>query len=178
MTKFVNMLEQIVRGAGVLGAIIVLPLVVIMVWEVFVRYALNSPTLWAFEVSYMLMGTSFVLGIGYTFQLHGHVRVDFFYGYVSNRGRAIIDLIAYVVMLVFTIWLLFGLWDHLIYAIKHGETSGESAWNPVVWPFRTIFILGFAVFLLQLIAETIKCIYVISGRHPPGCIPENMKVGI
>lgn len=178
MSRLVNLLESIVRGFGYLAAILVLPLIAAMIWEVFSRYVLKAPTIWAFEVSYMLMGSLFVVGLGYTLQMHNNVRVDFFYGAVSKRWRAAIDLLIFAMMTVFTVWLLFGLWDYLWEAVRRNETSGESFWNPPVWPFRLCFIIGFALFLLQLVLELIKCLFVLFDRDPPGCTPESLKGAI
>ena len=49
----------------------------------------------------------------------------------------------------------------------NNEVSGESAWNPVVWPFRVFFIVGFGLFALQAIAEILKSISKITGNIRP-----------
>ena len=48
-------------------------------YEVFVRYVLNAPTPWAFDVSYIMYGTLFMMGGAYTLSRDGHVRGDFLY---------------------------------------------------------------------------------------------------
>jgi TRAP-type mannitol/chloroaromatic compound transport system permease small subunit len=45
------------------------------------------------------------------------------------------------------------------------ERSGQSAWNPVVWPFRTVFFVSFVLLLIQVIAEVIKAGRVLAGRE-------------
>ena len=76
------------------------PLVAASCWEVFSRYVLGEPTLWAYEVGYMAMGTHFLVGLAYTLRQREHVRVDFFYSHVSEKARAAIDAFAYVVLLL------------------------------------------------------------------------------
>ena len=49
-------------------------------------------------------------------------------------------------------------------AFLSGETSGESAWNPVIWPFRLVFFLGFLALALQGTAELIRAFYALRGR--------------
>ena len=119
-----------------------------MVYEVVARYAFSAPTLWAFEVSYMLMGSAFMLGIAYCLQVDQHVRVDFFYAVVSRRKSAVMDIIGFVLIIPMTIWLLGGMIDYFDRAYTGQERSGESAWNPAVWPFRFVFIMGFFLFLV------------------------------
>jgi len=48
-----------------------------------------------------------------------------------------------------------------------GETSGESAWNPVVWPLRIMVAIGFGFFALQVLAEAIRSFRATIGRPMP-----------
>ena len=61
-------------------------------------------------------------------------------------------------------WLCFGLWEYWVEAYVSGEQSGQSAWNPVIWPFRLCFFLGFAVLFLQGLAELIKALRFLMGE--------------
>ena len=74
--KLITIIEAITRFAGAIAALLTLPLVGALVTEVFSRYVLNSPTLWAFEVSYMVMGAIFMLGIANALRIGQHVSVD------------------------------------------------------------------------------------------------------
>ena len=59
MLIFVRLIERITGSVGLIAAWVVVPLVGATVYEVFARYVLNAPTLWAYEVGYMAMGTNF-----------------------------------------------------------------------------------------------------------------------
>ncbi len=164
----IRVIEAITKGFAYLGAWIIAPLIGAMVWEVFSRYVLAAPTFWAYEVSYMLMGASFMFGIAYCLQMRRHIRVDFVYDQVSLKQQSMIDLFGFIFLLAapcVLLWL--GLWKYLVYAIEHNELSGESAWNPVVWPFRLSFVIGFALLILQTVAEILKCILVLMGHDVP-----------
>ena len=80
---FISPIEKVNHFAANVAMACIPVMAVSIVYEVICRYALNSPTIWAFEVSYMLMGTSLLLGIGYCAQLRKHIRVDFLYDYLS-----------------------------------------------------------------------------------------------
>ena len=166
MRLVINTIEKITRWAGWLGAAITVPLILAMVYEVTVRYVFNAPTFWAYELGYMMMGTSLMLGIAYAMQADAHVRVDFFYQSRSEKGRAIIDIIGYAVMLPMIVWLCFGLWEYFMRAYENNEVSGESAWNPVVWPFRFFFVAGFVLLVLQTVAEILKSVSILTGKTP------------
>ena len=59
--KLIRSIEALTRVAGWLGAILVFPLIGALIVEVFSRYVAGRPTLWAFEVSYMVMGAMFIM---------------------------------------------------------------------------------------------------------------------
>ena len=81
------------------------------------------------------------------------------YSHFSPRVQALIDVIGYVFLfLPVAWWLTWGLWKYGYNAYLSGETSGESAWNPIIWPFRLVFFLGFLLLALQGTAELIKAL--------------------
>jgi TRAP-type mannitol/chloroaromatic compound transport system permease small subunit len=144
----------------------VIPLIVASVYEVFSRYVLGEPTLWAFEIGYMVMGTHFLIGFAYTLREREHVRVDFFYAHVSARKRALIDAFTYVVLLLpLAGWLTIGLWQKVLNAYESHERSGMSAFNPVIWPFRLVMCTAFALLFLQALAELLRCYLVLADRE-------------
>ena len=74
--KLLRSIEALTRVAGWLGAILVFPLIGALIVEVFSRYVAGRPTLWAFEVSYMVMGAMFMLGMANALRVGQHVSVD------------------------------------------------------------------------------------------------------
>ena len=171
---FVRPIETITRFFGYFSAVIIPLLAVLIAYEVISRYAFRAPTPWAFEISYMLMGTSFLLAMAFCLQLRRHIRVDFLYDHVSVKKRAVIDLVGYVVFLLpMLIWCSWGLWEYFLEAYKVNEESGESAWNPIIWPFKFTFTFGFYLLAIQTVAEICKCVLVLMGRD----LPEPVAVG-
>ena len=65
------------------------------------------------------------------------------------------------------IWCSWGLFVYFIEAYKVNEVSGESAWNPIIWPFKFTFAFGFFLFTMQTVVEALKCILVLLGREVP-----------
>ncbi len=166
MLSLVRATERITCFFGLLAAWIVAPLIAAMVWEVVSRYLFSAPTSWAFEAAYMMMGASFMLGLGYAVQMRSHVRVDFIYGALPLRWRAAIDLIGFVLLLPVAAWITLGLWDYMVYAYVNNESTGDSTWNPVVWPFRVAFFAGFLLFTLQIAVELINSAHTIRAGAP------------
>lgn len=139
-----------------------IPLIVASVYEVFSRYVLGEPTLWAFEIGYMVMGTHFLIGLAYTLREREHVRVDFFYAHIAPKRRALVDVFTYVVLLMpLAGWLSYALFQKVLTAYETHERSGMSAFNPVIWPFRLIMCTAFALLFLQALAELLRCYEVL-----------------
>ncbi len=165
---FIRPIESITAFFGWLSACIIPVLAVLIVYEVISRYAFRAPTYWAFEISYMLMGTTLMLAIAFCLQLRRHIRVDFLYDQVSPKKRALIDIVGFVVFLLpMLVWCAWGLWVYFLEAYKVNEVSGESAWNPIIWPFKYTFTLGFYLLGIQTVAEICKCVLVMMGREVP-----------
>lgn len=165
MGFIIRSIEAVTELVGGAAALLVVPLVGATVWEVFSRYVLGTPTIWAFELGYMLMGLHFLLGGAITLKRQVHVRIDLIYAQLSSRRRAIIDLVLYVGLMLPALALLsvrFG--EYTMDAFISGERSGQSAWNPSIWPFRALITLSLAVLWLQVIAECLKCIGALRGE--------------
>lgn len=131
-------------------------------FEIISRYVFNAPTKWAFDISYMIGGSFFVLGQGFTLKNKNHVRIDLFYSRFSPRGRAWIDTIFYLVFF-FPLWigLLYNLIPYVLFAWKIGERSMQGYWRPILYPFKTVMPVGVLLLLLQGVAEFIRALTVL-----------------
>jgi TRAP-type mannitol/chloroaromatic compound transport system permease small subunit len=161
-----SLLDRVSGTSGALAAWLVIPLIAASCYEVFSRYLLGAPTLWAYEVGYMAMGTHFLIGLAYTLRQGEHVRVDLFYARLSRSKRALIDAFTYAVLLLpLAAWLSIGLGEKVARAYESQERSGMSAFNPVIWPFRAVMCAAFALLFLQALAELIRCYRVLTDRE-------------
>lgn len=165
LSGLLRFLDRVSGTSGAVAAWLVIPLIAASCYEVFSRYVLNEPTLWAFEVGYMVMGTHFLIGFAYTLRENEHVRVDLFYARVAPKARALIDAFTYAVLLLpLTAWLSFGFFEKVLKAYASQERSGMSAFNPVIWPFRLVMCTAFVLLLLQALAQLIRCYQILSER--------------
>jgi TRAP-type mannitol/chloroaromatic compound transport system permease small subunit len=165
--RAVRLIEALTEGVGAAGAVLVVPLTLATCWEVFSRYVLGAPTIWAFELGYMLMGMHFLLGGAIALKRQVHVRIDLIYARLSDRRRAAIDLILYVGLVLPAIAMFcIRFWDYTHAAYMSGEQSGMSAWNPQIWPFRAIILASFVLLGAQVVAECLKAVETLRGRAP------------
>jgi TRAP-type mannitol/chloroaromatic compound transport system permease small subunit len=165
MRLLLRTIERISVVSGEATAWLVVPLILATTYDVVARYAFNAPTQWAYEVGYMMMGAQALLGMAYTLRAGGHIRIDAFSQRFSQTGKAIVDLCGYAIVLPCLCWVTWSLWTYWINAFRSGELSGQSAWNPVIWPFRLIFFVAFVLLVLQIIAEIIKAFLYLAGRR-------------
>jgi TRAP-type mannitol/chloroaromatic compound transport system permease small subunit len=137
------------------------PLVAAVAYEVIARYMFNAPTIWSFDATYMLYGTLFMLGAAYALHKGAHIRTDFFWEQFSVRKKGLIDAAAYVLFFFPGFLVLFVLsFEEALYAWRIGETSDQTPWRPIMWPFKAVVPLACLLLLIQGISEFIKSIYM------------------
>jgi len=157
-----NTTEWAAKGARWLIVVAILVIVI----EVFMRYALNKPTLWAYEVSMMTGAALYAFGYSYAEKLKAHVRVDVFYHKYSPRNKAITDAVLGVIFFLPVIAVtLFGAWAWMVKSWSIGEKSVESFWYPPLSPLRTVIFIGWTLLILQGLAGLYRNFYHwIKGR--------------
>ena len=166
--RLVRLIDGLSDRAGQTSAFMVLLLFMIMGYEVSARFIFDLPTFWAYELGYMVTGLHYVFGIAYVTKMKQHIRVDFVYAVLPPRIQSAIDCVILVFFLFpVTCWMTWQLAHVALEAFIVGETSGESAWNPIIWPLRTMVAIGFSFFALQIIAEAIRAFRATIGRPVP-----------
>lgn len=167
MQPVLRTIERVSGVSGHLTAWLVTPLILATVYDVAARYLFSAPTTWAYEIGYMMMGAHALLGMAYTLREAGHVRIDAFTQRFSQGTKAVIDLVGYVVFLLpCLLWMTWSLWGYWANSFRTNEMSGQSAWNPPIWPFKLIFFVAFVLLVLQILAEVIKAILYLRGQRP------------
>ena len=157
MLRIVSLIDKLSLVVGASAATLVLPLGLIMTYEALARFLLNLPTFWAYELSYMITGAHFALGIALVTRNSEHIRIDFLYSRMPELCKEVIDFV--ILFFCMTPLVICTSVELVAYAWNTwliNEVSGESGWNPVIWPVKTAIAIGFSVFAIQLIAEVIK----------------------
>jgi TRAP-type mannitol/chloroaromatic compound transport system permease small subunit len=137
-------------------------------YEVFSRYLLNSPTTWAFDVSYMLYGALFLLAGPYALARNGHVRGDFLYRQWAPRRQAWWDLVLYFLFFFPSIVaLMYAGYGFAAFSWMIKEHSSNSPNGPPLYHFKTLIPLVGSMMMLQGIVEVSRCIDCIrTGEWP------------
>ena len=149
-------------------------------YEVFVRYVLKSPTVWAFDISYMMYGTLFMLGGAYALSRDSHVRADIFYRLMSDRAQARLELVLYFVFFFpGVLALIFAGWKYVARSWRYQEVSTMSPANIPIYQFKTVIIVAGVLLVIQGIAQVIRCVICLqrgSWPSPPQDVEELEKL--
>lgn len=128
-------------------------------YEVVVRYAFNAPTPWAFDLSYMLYGTLFMMAGAYTLSRDGHVRGDFIYRLWKPRTQAALELVLYFIFFFpgVTALVLAG-WKYAARSWRYLEVSSNSPVGMPIFQFKTVIVAAGILLFLQGVAQVFRCI--------------------
>jgi len=128
-------------------------------YEVVVRYAFNAPTPWAFDMSYMLYGTLFMMAGAYTLSRDAHVRGDFIYRLWQPRTQAAVELVLYFLFFFpGVLALVFAGWKYSARSWGYLEVSSNSPAGIPIFQFKSVIMAAGILLFLQGIAQVFRCI--------------------
>ncbi len=163
--KFLRVTDWINGKFGWFVAFIMVPLTMIMIYEIVMRYFFNMPSIWAYETSLFIYGGYIVLGGAYTHLANGHVNVDVIWGRLSLRGRAILDICTAGFVFLYLCVLFWMSLEVTIKAWQIKETT-MTYWAPAYYPLRSTVPIACLLFILQALAKLVRDILtVIHGKE-------------
>ena len=168
MIRITGALDALSEWTGRLVSWLIIPMVASLVYEVGSRYIFDTPTVWAYDMTFMLYGTFFMMGAAYTLKHKGHIRTDSFYGQWSARKQGWVDSVCYLVFF-FPPLIAFQVvtWDYFYKSYGQDERIMTSPWMPIVWPFKFALPLAKALVLLQVVSELAKSLHAArKGKWP------------
>lgn len=136
---------------------------------IFVRFVLGQSTIWQTEAVIYLMIAATTLGLGYVQRLRGHVNVDLIpmaLGPRARRALAYVTLLATLTVSLVIVWYAYEVWHQAF--VRNWKSS--TVWAPPLWIPYLALPVGFALFVLQLLADLVK---LITGAEPPFGIHED-----
>lgn len=153
----IRWVDWFIDRSGRLLSWLVLAFVLTMAYEVVARYVFNAPTVWSYDISYMLGGGMIVLGGAYLILHGGHVRIDVIYGRMSTRQRLISDIILWFVFFLPMVLILLQSSYHYAYrAWVFDEVSGVGIWRPPLFPFKAAIFVAWFLVLVEGISWVLK----------------------
>ncbi len=137
-------------------------------YEVFVRYVLDNPTVWAYDLSYNMYGALFIMAGAYTLSRNAHVRGDVIYRLWPPRAQASIDLTLYILFFFpGVLALTFAGYRYAGELWRYHEVSVYSPSDIPIFPLKTLIPIAGFTLLLQGLAEVFRCIICLrTGAWP------------
>lgn len=169
MTRMLHFIDSLSAGTGKAFAWCILVLTLSTVYEVFVRYVLNAPTVWAFDMSVQMYGALFMMTGAYALSQDAHVRGDVIYRLLPIKWRASIDLTLYTIFLApGTVALVFYGYSFAEDSWFYKEVSWSSPSRIQIYFFKTLIPIAGGLLFLQGFAEAARCVICLrTGAFPP-----------
>ena len=156
----IRAIDRFTEWSGYVFLTVLVPLVFANVVEVFARYVLRDPTVWALEVTTMSYAVLFMLGSPLALLKGAHVRTDMLWNAFSDRTKGKIDSLAFLLFFLPTMVVLFAISiDDFWSAVKINERSSSGAWMPVLWPLRGVIPLTALLLFVQGVSELMKSLW-------------------
>lgn len=177
--SLIFMIDHLSTWVGKLFAWAILILTFVVSYEVFMRYALGAPTTWAYDTSYMLYGTLFMMSGAYALAHNAHVRADVVSRYFPVRVQARLELALYLVFFYPGILaLLFYGWDFFAISFRQNEHSSFTPGGPPIWPYKFVIPACAAMLALQGLAEVARCLVCLKHGSWPRRLGDVEEIAI
>ena len=164
ISSYVNIVDTICEKVGRFVMYWVFFMMFLLILSFVTRNIINFPLMWIIEMAQFTITAYYLLGGGYSMLTNDHVRMDLFYGKLSNKGKAKMDVFTSFFLIFYLIILFLGSITSLIYTI---ETKQKlfTAWAPYVWPIKTLMLIGILLMLLQAFSTLFKDIAKMKGNN-------------
>jgi TRAP-type mannitol/chloroaromatic compound transport system permease small subunit len=167
LLKIIRIIDTYVgEWSGRIFMLLIFPLVVGLTYEVIARYVFNAPTIWAYELSYMLYGSHFMLGATYCLLKKGHIRTDLLYELFPVKWQGRVDAFLYLFFFFPGMIYFFAAgWVEALHSWSILECSEQTPWQPPLYLFKTVVPLSAILLMIQGVSELLKSAYAgLRGR--------------
>ena len=145
---YVNIIDNICVKVGRFVMYGVFFMMFLLILSFVTRNIINYPLMWIIEMAQFTLTAYYLLGGGYSMITDDHVRMDLFYGKLSAKGKAKMDIFTSIFLDFFlgnsSLWLYFKFTIYIEYKQKL-----FTAWAPYLWPIKSLMLLGILLMLLQ-----------------------------
>ena len=160
---YVSAVDSICERVGKFVMYGIFLMMFLLILSFITRNIINFPLMWIIEMAQFTITAYYLLGGGYSMLTDDHVRMDLFYGKLSKKGKAKMDIFTSIFLIFYLAVLFYGSITSLIYTI---ETKQKlfTAWAPYVWPIKTRMLIGILLMLLQAFSSLFKNIANVKNR--------------
>ncbi|MCG3769806.1 MAG: hypothetical protein JW384_00937 [Nitrosomonadaceae bacterium] len=163
-------LEQVINRLSGLSGWLAGWLCVLMILVVFVdvvaRYAFASGSIAMQEMEWHLFAAMFLLGASYAMREDANVRVDVFYGRMSPRTKAAVDILGTVLFVIpMCVLILYSSYDFVSYSYQIQEVSVDPGGLPYRFAFKALLPIGYTLVLMQSLSVISRNVRLFCGNE-------------
>lgn len=159
MIRYIEFADRLSAWFGKAFAWAVMVMTLGVGYEVVVRRLFSAPTSWAFDVSYIMYGTLFMMGGAYTLSRNGHVRGDFIYRLWKPRTQAMVEFVLYIIFFFPGVTaLIFTGWKYAARSWSYGEVSINSPAGIPIFQLKSVIVAAGILLFIQGIAQMMRCV--------------------
>lgn len=167
MKSLSDAIDRLNRWVGRTAALLILPLIFVIIYEVLSRYLFNAPTRWSNEITGYLLTAIVMLGGGYCLADNEHVSVDIFYRNFGPTTRDIVEILTFLVVLSFATAMV---WKGAISsydALVEGKRS-QTVMEMPLFPSMVMVPIGAALLGLQSLSKALRAVIRLSSGQRSG----------
>ena len=158
MVKTIHAIEGLSQWVGKAFGWCIMILTLSVSYEVFVRYVLNSPTVWSFDMMLQMYGALLLMAGPYALAQDAHVRGDVLYRLFSVKWQARLDFLLYLLFFFPGMLALFWYgWEIAQDSWRYKEVSINSPAGIQIYFFKTLIPLAGLLMIIQGFAELMRC---------------------
>ena len=163
LESYIRTIDALTERTGQAVSWLALLLVLVVVYDVFTRYVMSSSSVAVQELEWHIFSLLFLLSASYTLKHNKHVRVDIFYVRLTEKQRALVNIIGGLLFLIpFTVLVIFASWPFVSNSFSILESSPDPGGLPYRFLLKGAVPLGFLLLFLQGTAEILRSVLVIA----------------
>jgi TRAP-type mannitol/chloroaromatic compound transport system permease small subunit len=163
---YVRGIDRLSGAVGTVAMYLIFLMVGVLLLDAVTRNVIEIPLHWCVEFAQFTLAAYYFLGGAMTMRDDDHARMDLLYERLSTKGKARLDLLTSLCMLVFLGVLLFGSVSSTIYAWETNERR-FSMWNPPMAPIKTLMVACMVLMVAQAFALIARNVAILRGRPLP-----------
>lgn len=166
LARIARRLDRLSEWTGRLIAWLTLGMVIVTFAVVVLRYLFSSGSIAMQESITYMHALVFMLGAAYTLRHDGHVRVDIFYQKFGPRGRAWVDLLGTLLLLLpVTLFIAWVSWEYVAASWALKEGSPEAGGLPGVYLLKSAIPAMAILMVLQGLSLALRSLLVLLGHE-------------
>ena len=150
-------IDHIGMFIGRITMILIISMTLVMLYEVFLRYVVEAPTLWANELTLWIAGFVFMLSGVYAMQQRSHIRIFILYDVLPRWGQHICDTLWVLLLWVFAFFMVFGSYKQVfVNKFYRWEMFGTAFDPPIPATIQPMILIVIALVAVQSVLNLIN----------------------